>query len=98
MEGDSRGFWEYGGCCLGKWCAGPTNVMACFCYYEEKEKRREGEANSKNGMMVSYLLSCFLLSGVVVNFGVQLTFTIGIHLVNASGSSVDSSSSAGSAW
>ena len=30
------------------------------------------------------LLNCFLLSRAVLNFGVQLTFTIGIHLVYVS--------------
>ena len=41
-----------------------------------------GEANGEKGTRAWYLLNYFLLSRGVINFGVQLTFTIGIHLVN----------------
>jgi hypothetical protein len=28
VGGEPNGFWEYGGCCLGNRCAGPTYVMS----------------------------------------------------------------------
>jgi hypothetical protein len=28
MGGESSGFWEYGGCCLGNWSAGPAYVIS----------------------------------------------------------------------
>jgi hypothetical protein len=45
----------------------PTYLLSC--YYKEKEKKREGEADSGKGMRVLCLLNCFLLSRGVVTFG-----------------------------
>jgi hypothetical protein len=90
MNGEPSRFWEYSGYCLGNRSTGITYVMSRVskvliptylpsCYYKEKGKKERGTPMVKK---VLCLLSCFLLSRAIVNFGVQLTFTIWIHLVN----------------
>lgn len=42
----------------------------------------EGEIDGERGIGVMDLLNCFLMSRGVINFGLYLTFTIEVHLVN----------------
>ena len=46
----------------------PTQVP--YYYYKEKKEKGEGEADGEKGMRASCLLSHFLLSRGIVDFGV----------------------------
>jgi hypothetical protein len=81
VGGEPSGYWEYVGGCLGNRCMGHCllGVMSLgteqvliptylpFSYH--KEKKGEGKPVGK-GMGILCILSCFVLSRGIINFGV----------------------------
>lgn len=58
-----------------------TNIPPSISYHKKKEKK-ERDADGERGIGATCLLRYFLLTWGIVNVGVQLTFTIKLHLLN----------------